>query len=257
MYPNHDIYFDGLNIASIQGVSVYNYKPHNLPTRELNTNKIANKDYSVNTRAEYVVKEIPIYLRIGRDDRAGTELAFNEVKAAFQKRNGTLSIPLYGTTVNWTATLYDIDHEKDGPYIFATVIMQASDPIGVENIQTVGLAGTAISTQAQDVTWTVEGSYKASPLIQLTYTSVTDATDGTVTIKNSQTGQGITITRTWGSTDVLEIDVENHVVTVNGSVVDYSGAFPTFKSGAAIVGYTDTFTDRDATLRVTYYRKFL
>jgi hypothetical protein len=192
-----------------------------------------------------------------RTNRAGTELAFQELKAALQKRNSTVSVPIYGTTVNWTATLYTIEHEWDTPYLDATILFIATDPIGVENQQTTALAGSAITTQAQDVSMTILGSYKASPFIQLTYTSVTSATDQSVTLKNSQTGQGITITRTWTNTDIIEVDVENHTVTVNGAYVDYTGAFPTFNSGASIIGYVDTFGDRDAELIVTYYKKFL
>jgi phage-related protein len=255
--PNYPIYFDGQNLANIAGVAVYNYEINQLPPRSLTINKIAGQDLGVLTNHSYGTKEIVVYAHIGRDNRDGTELALSELKTALQGVNKTLTVPQYGTNINYTTTLYSLDHEWDTPYLDATIILYATSPIGVDSNTTTLVAGQNITAQSFETSATVYGSYKAAPLLQVTFTDITDGVAQTVSVGNAASGQRLSITRTWVDADVLLIDCLNKTVQVNGAAVEYTGAFPTYLPGTAIISYVDSFTDRDVTLVATYNKRYI
>lgn len=60
------------------------------------------------------------------------------------------------------------------------------------------------------------GSFLAEPTFNLVVSAVTGATNQSITVKNNVTGQGITITRTWTASDILEIDSAAKTVRING-----------------------------------------
>jgi phage-related protein len=93
--------------------------------------------------------------------------------------------------------------------------------------------------------------------ITLVVTAATGLTAKTVTIQNQTTGQTITILRTWTVGDSIAIDSFTRTVTVNGSVVDYSGAFPIFTPGNHNLVITNNFTTFTLTLTVTQTKRYL
>lgn len=256
--PSYPIYLDGLNLSSLDGVSVYDWRVNSLPNRELTTQKVANRDLSILTRAEYSTKEIVLYVNIKKENRTEVEQAFLNFKAVLQSINKTLTVPQYGTNVNYTTTLYKIDDERVNPYEYdLVVIFVASDPIGQDSVATAMVDSSNITEQSTQISTTVEGSYYARPEITITINSVTGGTDGTVSVRNSATGQGITVSGDFVDGDVISIDSLNQIVTVNGVKSDYSGGFPQFAVGFVGISYVDTFTTRDVTLEATYYRKYI
>lgn len=255
--PNYSIYFDGVDLASISGVSIYNFKVNSLPKRQLTLHKIANKDLSILTRAEYATKEIVVYANICGTSRGETEQILLNLKTALQPHNKQLTVSQYGETVNYTSTLYSIDDKWDVNSVDVAIIFTASDPVG-RGVSVITLINEyTLTSGVVSASGTVLGSYEASPVFRVTYTSITGGTAQSVTVKNEVTSQGITVTRNWNNTDVLEVDCENKIVSVNGAIQDYTGAFCTLTPGTSTVGYIDTFSNRSAKLTVTYYKKFV
>ena len=255
--PNYSIYFDGIDIAGLNGVTVYNYKVNSLPPRKLTLHEIANKDLSILTRAEYNTKEIVVNAVVCGNTRTQSEILFLNLKTALQRINKALTISQYGEQINYTCTLYSIKDEWTGNEIEITLIFTASDPVGRATGTSQLISSATITLQSQGVTGTVAGSYPASPLITAEINSGTDMIDQKINIGNSATGQGITVTRTWTAGDVLSVDSENMIVAVNGAITDYEGAFPMFSPGVATVGYLDTFATRNVTLSGVYYKKYI
>ena len=77
-------------------------------------------------------------------------------------------------------------------------------------------------------------------------------TSQSVSIFNASTNQGITITDTFTNGDIIEIDIQELIVTLNGGAMDFEGLFPTFPPGAQTVGYTDTFSTRNVDINGEY-----
>lgn len=91
----------------------------------------------------------------------------------------------------------------------------------------------------------------------ITFSAITGGTNQAVTFGNNGTGQQISVTRTWAATDVLVVDSITRTVTVNGTAVDYSGAFPEFQTGTQAFAYSDGFTTRTFNINVVYYPEYL
>lgn len=257
MLPNYPIFFDGTNLANIDGVTVYNYSINTYPQRDLSIYKIATRDYSLLTQAEFVRKEITVDININKASRVLVEQTYLNLKSALLGTNKKITVPQYGSIVNYTGTLYNIEEDWVHIDLDVKLIFTITDPIGINSDISSMFNTHNVTDQADDIVGFIEGSYYASPIITATFVDVTGATGQSVTIKNSQTSQGITVTANWVDGDVLTINSQNKIVTLNGAKVDYSGTFPTFAPGEVVLGYIDSFTDRDVQVEADYYIKYL
>lgn len=97
------------------------------------------------------------------------------------------------------------------------------------------------------------------PIYTYTLTAVTGGTAKTVLLGNANTGQQISITRTWANSDVLTVDTTPNAISVkvNGVSVPFTGALPVFAPGAQTLDYSDNFTTRTFTISVVYYQRFV
>lgn len=129
--------------------------------------------------------------------------------------------------------------------------------------QLITIGFTAQSTSAELDFWSTG---PANATWFLDDVSVTPNASATVGIGNDATGQQINVTRVWSPGDILTIDCSlstNTPVLVNGSPVDFTGAFPAFFTpnpgggGSGTVDYYDTFTTRTFNLSASYYAYWL
>lgn len=95
------------------------------------------------------------------------------------------------------------------------------------------------------------------PIFTITLTAITGAGDY-VLISNDNNNQEILI---YGmglvNGDVLVIDCEQRIVTLNGDEIDYSGTFLELEPGANSITYTDGFTTRTVTVAASYTKRWL
>lgn len=91
----------------------------------------------------------------------------------------------------------------------------------------------------------------------ITYSAISSTGSQAVSFGNNNTGQQISVNRTWTTGDVLVVDSITRTVTVNGTVVDYTGAFPEFQPGNQAFSYSDGFTTRTFNINVVYYPEYL
>lgn len=132
-----------------------------------------------------------------------------------------------------------------------------ASPVG-SAITAEDLIPSTVNTLSQaTIPFTVNGSYKAEPVITITVTSVTGGTTKTITISNASTLRGISVTRTWANADVLEIDCLNKTLYVNNIPVEYTGQFPVWEPGNNGLNYLDDFTTRSTSIQAVYTRRFV
>lgn len=244
--------FAGNDLSLIQGVDLYNHEFNDLPVRELKTYKLARRDKSITTSSEYSTKTIPVYLDVCSGSRADTEDTLTFLKSLLQPQNASLAVLQGGVETEYTATMNEFNKEWLNSRCIVTILFLASDPIGREVQSQVFASLPAITTSSAAQSITVNGSATAYPVFTVTINSVTGGTSKSITVGNGLTNQGITITRTWTATDVLQIDSENMEATVNGALVDFTGMFPQFPAGSQQVTYMDDFTTRSVSLTATY-----
>ncbi|HYH63805.1 MAG TPA: hypothetical protein VD866_03810, partial [Urbifossiella sp.] len=81
-----------------------------------------------------------------------------------------------------------------------------------------------------------DGTYFAQPVVTLNFTAASAVAGAT--LLNATTGESITYTGSLAAGDILVFDGEQKQVTLNDTVVDYSGAFPTLDVGANLLSAT-------------------
>jgi hypothetical protein len=249
------VYYNNFNLSTLDGIAIYNHNFIDMPKRVLNHAKLARADRSVLTSAEYSEKIVTIQGIASKGTKTDTELAFETLKGVLQIPEGTLRVEVAGSQVEYIGTLNGISKEYFGNKLKFTLSFLCSNPIGSDRtVSTLLDVTNTLATQ----TWplTVQGSFKARPNIKVTFTSVTGATTKTVQVLNADSGQGISITRTFANGDILDVDVKNNTVTYNGTAQAYDGVFPTFFPGNRTFQYIDDFTARDVAILVTYNKQF-
>jgi hypothetical protein len=253
----YSISFNGTDLDKLDGVDVYNYEVNNLPTRRLSLNEIARSDRSVLTNAEYTQKVIRVFMDICNGTRAQTELAYGRVKQAVQGLEGLLVVPQYGLdAVGYTCTLNATGERWEGNKAYITLEFVAGNPFGIDQDVTNYVTSTALTTATATYTPVVTGTaIDQLPIYTINYSALTGGTAKTVTIKTSN-ARTMNITRDWTASDVLVINCVSQKVTVNQSLVDYTGRFPVVSDGQTI-DYEDDLTTRTATIAVTCNERYI
>lgn len=251
------VYFGGNDLDTVVGAALIDHNFNNLPNRQLNIYKLARANKSILTSAEYAHKEVTVNFHLRGCDRGETETVMEELKAFLRIINQPLIVRQADKDITYNdATLNEINYEWYSNKIILTLVFMVADPIGYEDSDTTMLV-TSITSSTSSNAISNDGSFDANPVINVLLNTVTGGTDQSMSIKNEETGQGITLTRTWANSDTVEIDTENKTVIINGTNSDFSGQFPTFPPGTGSLGYTDTFTTRSVDLTVTYQKHYI
>lgn len=251
-------YFNNLDLNTLPGVRIVNYNVTELPSRVLTANKLARANRSILTSAEYSEKTITITGYVGGADINEVQLNYDRMKGRVQDFEGLIRVQQGDTEVEYTGTLNAISKEGfGGPNIKFTLEFKCSNPIGRDAVGTTLFAPVNITTATQTVTFTVNGSFIATPRFTLVLTSISGGSpDKSISILNAATNKGIKVTRNWTSGDILAINSDTMEIIVNGISVDFSGQFPTFFPGSRTLQYIDDFSSRDITLSSIYTKQY-
>lgn len=251
------IKYNGNNWNQVDNLTVNSRVVNNLPERALRTFKLARADGSITTSAEYVTKRVTILGVITAPSRTEAETSLDSLRALLADDEGELDIEVGGLTRRFIATLNAMATTVRGGYVNFSAEFVCAYPFGSDTSLTELLASTANTDASASFSISVGGSYRAEPLITITYSSITDGTGATVDVFNDLDGIGVSITRDWVSGDVLEIDNYNKTARVNGVDVTRSGRFFYFQPGSRSIGYSDNFTARTMTIGATYTRRYV
>ncbi len=251
--------FNGTNIASVNGVTILATDPYKPPKRALSVYSLARSNKSKVNSAFFTERRITIKIGIQRSSRDLVEQSFDTLIALLQGLEKDLVLSQSGGVRKYTVTLEDMSIKRSGgAYTEIDLIFRCSDSYGYDTDYTIALnqAGITSSTRGDAIPFAGSAEFQA-PLIRITYTAVTGGTAKTVVIGNPVTGQQITATRDWVSGDVLEIDSLNQTVKVNGTEIEFTGAFPEWAPSLGNWSYSDTLTTRTFTARITYFKRYV
>lgn len=239
---SYSVKFNSNDISEIEGVWLYNYDATTLPTRDIKIHKIARRSLSIITSAEYSQKSIPVFMRVCSGSRQDTEATLTQIKGQLQPQNGTLELEQSGELYQYTATMNEFNIEWEGATAYVTIVFVASTPVA-SAAETDALFSFSTTLSSDGVSFIVDGSYVAEPVITLVYSTVTGGA-GSFSVFNASTNQGIVINGNFANGTIIEIDSSNYTVLVNGVSTDFEGLFPTFPPGSQRLGYSDTFSSR-------------
>lgn len=125
--------------------------------------------------------------------------------------------------------------------------------------------GRAIDTSTAAYSIGTAGTYdgtilfsgNAAPLPKIKITVVSQSNMTALTFRNKETGDMITIRRTFANSDIIIIDTLENTVTVNGVAADYEGFFPEFKATNNDFAVTPIGSNATLTLKIIYYPFYL
>jgi len=249
-------YWNNFDLNSLTGVRVITYNVTDMPSRTLNTSKLARSNRSLLTSAEYSDKTVTVSGLIGGANAIEQQDAFDNLKARIQEAEGILRVQQGSKTVEYTGTLNGITKTQQDQNLEFSLEFKCADPIGKDYTTIAFFTTQTITTATLTMPITVDGSFLAEPRLTITVNAVTGTAPNTIQILNAETGKGIKITRTWTAGDIVTISSDSLEVTVNSALVDFKGQFPTFLPGSRSLQYIDDFTTRNITLSGTYQRNY-
>lgn len=261
-----NIVFDGYDLQSAD-VIVSKIEHDNIPAKELRRYRLVRADGEIITDSRFGGKRILVIGRLKATSSAFLEYALDDFRAAmagYGKENKQLLVEYTGGGTNRVynkATCVSISVDRrQGTTNFAEFQLEfiSTLPYGESESPAVIENNYPVATSPLTIPVNFGGNARQKPVMELTVTSFTGASINTISLKNDTTGVGISISRAFVAGDVIEIDVPNMIVKVNGNEVDYGGAFPDFESNTSTdLIVSDDFTARSMSLDINCTLRYL
>lgn len=250
--------FNSNQLTSVTGLSVLKTDPYKQPQRKLSIANLARSNKRRANSAFYTQKQIVVRVGITRSSRDAVEQSIDALNNLLQGVSKELWLQQSGSVRKYYCTLNDVTPRVDGgAYWEADLIFACDDSFGYDTAYTT-IVNKSNSAASDNDQYNFQGSADfQAPIITVKLTAVTGGTAANMVIGNQQTGQSITINRTWAANDLVEIDSQNETVKVNGVEVAFTGAFPKFATGLGNLTYSDNFTTRTKTYFAFYYKRWV
>lgn len=249
------ISFDG-NSLQTANIITNTISHAGLPTKQAQYYALSHANASALPFVDYPTKPITITGTLVSDNIVDMDALIDTFNGYFINQDANLDIDYNSGTRRYIGTALTMQINRPGNLAWAnfTVTFSTSQAFGQATTTDTIVNTSGITTSSANYTHTFLGNAPfLAPVVTVTLASVTDASGGNIVIGNNATGQQITVTRTWAATDILIIDSSQKTVTVNGSPVDFSGAFPIFSTGSQILTYLDNLTARNYSINAVYY----
>jgi len=226
------------------------------PTKNMPMYGIGHANYSAIPFQSWTSKVITLRGTLRGDSIADLDQLIDTFKTYFINKDRNLDIGYNNGTRRYICTPETAQITRPGGLVVASFI-QAFDctyPFGQDITTSTVLdeTGRTLAIYADSVIFGGSAPFQ-QPVFVITLNSVTDGTNAAINISNNANGQQLTITRTWTAGDVIEISSQSRTVNVNGSQVDFTGAFPEFPPGLQYIGYSDGFSARNFDINVSHY----
>lgn len=249
------------DVFSLQGGGVTCVKTdvYSAPPINVQDEKLAQRDGSVIVKKQLGPKVFTCEGNMKLDTTVQLDVLLDTFKRSLNKQEQNFDIDYAGSTRRYVATPRNmvISREKGLNTAGWSVEFFCANPVGSDTFTSTLLSPTGITASSNSASITVNGSYKAEPLITVTVTTLTGGGNNTVTISNDSTLRGVAVTRTWANGDVLEIDCLNKTFYVNNAAVPFTGQFPQWEPGNSGINYLDDFSARSVTITATYQVRYL
>lgn len=253
--------FDEVDLNTIPGLTVLKTDPYRPARRTVSLSELIRTDKAKVTGAFYTERLITVRIELTRSTRALMEQSLDAMMNLIQGSEKTLILNQAGVQRKYYCTFADsvVDEESEGgSFLQMDLIFTCSDMFGYKTSADTLLAITTYTSAFRSDRLTFTGSAKWQvPVITITYSSITSGTSKVVRIGNDNTGQVATITRTWLTGDVLEVDCYNRTIKVNGTEVAFTGAIPEWNTGFGYWSYADTFGARTFTGSITCVSRYV
>jgi len=204
------------------------------PKRSVDTGELPRRHGVVIYDAQYREKIVTLEGHIKANSSSELEDLIKEIKKELSEIDGNLDITIGGETQRYIATLINSDDlfsERKGYHItfcpFKATFL-CSEPYGHDVDYTIyALSGQTSTSVSQ--TMTNDGSADADPVFIITIVNMSGFSS--LTVSNNTTIQSLTISEPITAGDIITIDAENQIVTLNSVEIDFDGSIPYIEPG--------------------------
>lgn len=241
------------------GVRVIDTDVYSAPPNKIQADALAERDGSLVTQQQFDSKPFNVSGLLVKSTEEELEDLMDVFKQAMARKNQPFDIQHGSGTRRYLASAQNIIISKRG-LTSAAFSVQFFSPDGMGwDLEARDLISTTNVTLSNvTIPLTVEGSYKADPIIRITVNTVTGgSTNKTISISNAATLRSLSVTGTWTAGTVLEIDTLKGQLLVDGLAREFRGQLPSFDPGEGALVYLDDFTSRDVTILSSYTRRWL
>ena len=221
-----DIVFNGFSLQSSTVITVESTWD-DPPKRDLKTFKVPRDDGEGVISDFYRRKIIRMQGIIKGTSKEDLNNNIDEFKKETSALEGNLDIKINDETRRFkaTMTLQKVFKRKNFHVTFVPFVIEFAvlTPFG----QSIEFLFDELLAESQlNLTRQIEnlGTATAKPLFTIFMPTVNSITE--ISIENTTTSEKIIITKAYANNDVLQVDSEEKIVKINGSIVDYLGVFP-------------------------------
>jgi len=262
--------YNNLNINDLVSYITQDTTHDNAPSRVLNSYKVARRDGDKLVNAYYGSKEIILNGYVIGTSQADFESKVDTLKKNLSRIQGTLLITCNGVNRQYNSTTSEVQVKRASDNIdWAPVSIRFLVPDGKGYDTAVTNVTYAVDTVLSFIGWFVNGgSAEAFPVFTLTINAQVNltkiefaggsssyGTDGWLTILGTDTPFG-----SFQDGDVVVIDFANFTVSVNGTLINFSGSFMRFvkwTSGDIFFNVIATATSRNITVESSFTKAYL
>lgn len=163
------------------------------------------------------------------------------------------------TSLTYTdAILESVDFDTVGSTSIINIDFILLDPIAKGSTPQTVASGThttdttIVDLSAIDLQGTFDNQF---PVYTFTFNSVTNGANPSISITNGFTE--ITIANTFSPGDVLVVDTDNLLVTLNTLMIDFNGIFPNIQNTTQPLNITDTLTARNISYTIVTEPRYI
>lgn len=163
------------------------------------------------------------------------------------------------TSLTYTEAILDnVTFDTEGMVSEVNIDFLILDPIGVGGTKQTIYSGTMTSSplnidlSSLDIQGTFDNQF---PVYTFTVNSITAGSSPSLSIYNGF--NTITIDYAFTAGDVLVVDTDNLLVTLNNDLIDFNGVFPNIQNNTQPLVITDTFSARNITVLVEEYPRYI
>lgn len=233
------------------------------PEREMNMLKVARNDGSKLISSWWKEKYITLEGFIQASSQATLEAKIDEFKTYLSIPSATLSYSwdASGNREYHDATISNLKIIRDSDNRdwceFSITFLVPSGKGQATSATTVSYPNVTTATKA--ITLTVTGSAIAHPIFTFTVNSETSLTNIALTNTSTFLGTNNTINfpASYNAADVLSVDFGTFEVTLNGSPLDYTGAWPSFGPQGNSISIVFSSAAHNVTIGISYYPEYL
>lgn len=251
--------YDGVSIQTAS-VVIQEVQHESVDYKSLNIQSLGNLDGGKLVSVNFRPKVIRLTGYIKDTTQAAAEADLDTLKALVSRTQKNLDISYAGSTRRYVCSMGKVTVDRRSYNLsfidFELEFTVTSSPFA-RTVDTSTISGSFTSTGTYQFNATFNGTAPPEPKITVTVTSQTAMTE--LSVRNVQTGDTITITRTFANSDVVVIDLRREVltVTVNGTAFDYTGFLPEFVAGGNDLRFHTVASAVNLAVKIQYYPSYL